>query len=435
MRILFTAIPTHSHIAPMLPLVDSAVRAGHDVAFVTGAEGIALVDRPGVDAAEMGPTWAESSRWYSDLLADTAPVFRTPGEALLHYVLHVFTGYLGPGLAAELIPFATRLKPDVVISETSEIAGRTAALLAGVPHIVHGFGPQQSGMIVPPVTDRIVRLQATYGIPEDVSRRWNQGLYLDIWPAVLDDDASKMFADVLPLRSAVVAPPLPADAVLEGLPHPQTVYVTLGTMFNATPAGARALQKLASVFHDMPVNAVITVGRDGDAAQLDQSRENVRVRHFVAQDALLPYVDAVLSHGGAGTALGALAHGVPHVMTPVATDQHRIAAKVAATGAGIVLDHEATVAEIRNAVHAVLHDRRFQDSARAAAPALRAIPDADQVLRQILAHVGGRRAGKATENGSAVAVPAAVALETHGCGGIPGGGVEEPAGTPPSRNP
>jgi UDP:flavonoid glycosyltransferase YjiC (YdhE family) len=410
MRILFTAIPTHSHIAPMLPLVDSAVRAGHEVIFVTGAEGIPLVDRSGVDAVEMGRTWAESSKWYGDLLEETRPSLRTPDEALLHYVLNVFTGYLATGMATELVPFAARRRPDVVISETSEIAGRAAAIHAGVPHIVHGFGPQQSATLVPPVTDDIIRLQASYGIPDDVSRRWNRGLYLDIWPAVLDDDSSKMFTEVLPIRSAVVAPARPADAVLDGLPHARTVYVTLGTMFNATPVGARALEKLASVFDQMPVNAIITVGRDGDVTRFDRSRENVRVRHFIPQDALLPYVDAVLSHGGAGTALGALAHGVPHVMMPIATDQHRIAAKVADAGAGIVIDDESSVEEIAAAVDAVLEDRRYTDGARAAAPILHAIPDADHVLNQVLDFVRSQGADRPIGIGSAVPTTGPAAL-------------------------
>jgi UDP:flavonoid glycosyltransferase YjiC (YdhE family) len=387
MRIMFTAIPTHSHIAPMLPFVDSAVRAGHEVTFVTGEEGMSLVDRPGVRAMEAGHSWAESSEWYDNLLTDTSPALNSPDEALLHFVLNVFSRFLAHGMAVELVPLVAELRPDVVISETSELAGRAAAAHAGIPHVVHGFGPQQSWDLVGPCTEAISRLQAAYGIPRAVSEGWNDELYLDVWPAVLDDTSRKMFGNVLPMRSAVVAPPLPADAVLVGLPHERTVYVTVGTMFNATASGVRALEKLTSVFDGFPVNAVVTVGRDGDVDRFDRAVENVRVRHFVQQDAVLPHVDAVLSHGGAGTSLGALAHGVPHVMMPIATDQHRIAERVASAAAGIVLAEEATVDGIRASVLEVLHDQRFRDGARAASPALRAIPDADEVLRTVLRYV------------------------------------------------
>jgi UDP:flavonoid glycosyltransferase YjiC (YdhE family) len=110
----------------------------------------------------------------------------------------------------------------------------------------------------------------------------------------------------------------------------------------------------------------------------------VRVRNFIPQDAVLPYVDAVLSHGGAGTALGALAHGIPHIMTPIATDQHRIAHRIAGAGAGLVLSQDSSIDQLRAAVHAALEDRRFADGARAMVPVLNAIPDADALLRDLV---------------------------------------------------
>jgi UDP:flavonoid glycosyltransferase YjiC (YdhE family) len=269
MKVLFTAIPTHSHIAPMLPLVDGAVRAGHDVTFVTGAEGIPLVERAGVRAIELGHTWAETTKWYGELLAATKPALQTPDDALLHYIVTVFVGHLTHGMAPGLIPLVAEIEPNLVISDTSELAGRIAALRAGVPHVVHGFGPQQSGEIVAPVGAAIAEVAAKYGVSEKVIRGWNDELYLDIWPAVVDDRSEKMFGNVLPLRPAVVSKALPADEVLHGLPFDRTVYVTLGTMFNSTESGARALEKLIAVFTDEQINAIVTVGRDGDVARFD----------------------------------------------------------------------------------------------------------------------------------------------------------------------
>lgn len=384
MKILFTAIPVHSHIAPMLPLVDSAVRAGHEVAFVTGAEGVPLVERAGVRTIELGHSWADSSLWYTALLGDTRPDLSNPDDALLHYIVNVFVRHLGHGMAPGLIPLVAEMSPHVVISDMSELAGRAAATLAGVPHIVHGFGPQQSGTIAAPVGDAIAEMQSAYGISEEVSRGWNEELYLDVWPAVVEDRSRKMFENVLPLLPAVVSPALAADEILHGMPFDRTVYVTLGTMFNTTASGAQALQKLISVFDDEQVNAIVTVGRDGDVARFDTGRENVRVRDFVPQNAVLPYVDAVLSHGGAGTALGALAHGIPQVMMPIATDQHRIAERIVDAGAGLVVSQDSSVEEIRSAVHAALSDRRFTEGAGAVAPLLGAIPDADALLRDLV---------------------------------------------------
>jgi hypothetical protein len=38
MRILFSATPAAGHVLPLLPLADAAADAGHEVAFLTGAE-------------------------------------------------------------------------------------------------------------------------------------------------------------------------------------------------------------------------------------------------------------------------------------------------------------------------------------------------------------------------------------------------------------
>ena len=388
MRILFSSIPTQSHIAPMLPLVASAVRAGHDVTFATGAEGIPLVALPGVHAVELGSTWAAAQAWYAQLTADPAYQPASPDEALVHYLVNMYGRYLGPRMAAAIVPFTATLKPDLVVAETGEFAGPTAALVAGVPFAVHGYGPQPAAAITPLVTAAIAAIHRSYGLDPSASTSWITAPYLDPWPRVLDDSSSSMFANPLPIRPAAVAPALPRHEVLDALPFQKTVYVTLGTMFNDTAAGRATLDKLIGVFETARLNAVVTVGRDGDLGRFARPADNIRIRDFVPQDAVIPYVDAVLSHGGAGTSLGALGHGVPHVMTPVASDQYRIAQKVADADAGIVLSPDASVDDIRTALHRVLSEESFDVAARAVGETLQAMPDADQALHQLLLAVG-----------------------------------------------
>jgi UDP:flavonoid glycosyltransferase YjiC (YdhE family) len=383
-RIVFTSIPAYSHIAPMLPLVDSAVRAGYEVSFVTGPEGIPWVTRPGVRVVEMGPSLAESVAWYGDLLSRSQPRTQNPDEALQHYVVNVLGRFLGLGMAATLVPMIAELAPEVVISETSELAGRAAALLAGVPHVVHGYGPQQSAELGLNVSEAIAAMQEPLGIAAGSRHSWRHELYLDVWPAAMEDSSEKMFSRVLPLRPAAVVEALPADPVLDGLPFDLTVYVTLGTTFNTSASGAAVLDKLISAFTGERINAIVTVGRDGEPARFANSGRNVRARHFVDQNAVIPYVDAVLSHAGAGTSLGALVHGKPHVMIPFETDQHRIAASVANAGAGLLLSAGAAEDDVRAALHTVVTDRSFMWRAQELAPVLQAIPSADEVLRELM---------------------------------------------------
>ena len=63
----------------------------------------------------------------------------------------------------------------------------------------------------------------------------------------------------------------------------------------------------------------------------------MRVRRFVPQAELLPHCTAVVTHGGSGSMLGALAHGLPLLVVPQGADQFSNADRVVAAGAGLAL--------------------------------------------------------------------------------------------------
>ncbi len=48
MRLLFTSTPLFGHFLPMLPLIDAATRAGHDVIVATGPDLAHEVTRRGL---------------------------------------------------------------------------------------------------------------------------------------------------------------------------------------------------------------------------------------------------------------------------------------------------------------------------------------------------------------------------------------------------
>jgi UDP:flavonoid glycosyltransferase YjiC (YdhE family) len=77
-------------------------------------------------------------------------------------------------------------------------------------------------------------------------------------------------------------------------------------------------------------------------------------------------VRVVVTHGGHGTVTAALACGVPLVCLPNRTsDQPALAAQLAALGAGVALDGDATTPEdIRAAVATVLSDASYATAAR-----------------------------------------------------------------------
>jgi len=124
---------------------------------------------------------------------------------------------------------------------------------------------------------------------------------------------------------------------------------------------------------------LVTVGPAGDPDLVGEVPANVRVERFVPQDEVLPRCAAVVCHGGSGTVLAALAHGVPLVCVPRAADQFVNAANVTRVGAGATLvDDEVTPDAVARAVAELLGPSAARLAAGTLAEEIAAMPsDAD----------------------------------------------------------
>ena len=97
-----------------------------------------------------------------------------------------------------------------------------------------------------------------------------------------------------------------------------------------------AVQSLA----DLPVRALLTVGRKFDLNLLGTVPANVHVEAWVDQHDVFVHASAMLCHGGSGTVFGALSAGVPMVVVPLFADQFVNGALVSASGAGLTVEAE-----------------------------------------------------------------------------------------------
>jgi UDP:flavonoid glycosyltransferase YjiC (YdhE family) len=201
----------------------------------------------------------------------------------------------------------------------------------------------------------------------------------------LGPDEQSLWADAQPLRPTT--PGLVADPALvrriARLPHARTVFVTLGTVYGGnTAALVAAVQGLQA----HAVNLVVALGAGGDAARIESCGEHVLVESFVPLASVLAVCSAVVSQGGSGVMLGALAQGLPQLMLPQGADQFRNAELCTATGAALALaPQEASPAAIGSAVGRLLTEGRFASAARRLGDQIAAMPDADSVLTALSA--------------------------------------------------
>jgi UDP:flavonoid glycosyltransferase YjiC (YdhE family) len=357
MRILFTACPMVGHVNTLLPLALAARRAGHTVAFATGLDLVDLVERVGLTAWSVGPTFAEAG-W--------------PPRSPLDFVV------AADKRCVDLLPRTERFRPDVVVFEETEAAGPVAAVRSGARMVRHGLGIAAGGTgdgtegglgaFAPILDDFGARWQVT-----DLAGAVQAAPYLSICPPSL---ASPARPNVRRLRPAL-SPPAPDDvlpAALATLPHPRTVHLTLGTVFGTTAVLAAALEGLLQ----LPVNIVVTTG----ASVLPPLPAHVVVARYLPHALLLPRCDLVVSQGGAGILFGALANGLPQLVLPQAADQPANAAAVERTGAGLALS-TVTPERVRDAARQLLAEPGHAARAREIRAEIAAMPEADAVVSEL----------------------------------------------------
>ncbi len=196
----------------------------------------------------------------------------------------------------------------------------------------------------------------------------------------LDYPARVIHAGPLGIRRRATAPTAGG-----GQDAPPCVLLSFSTtVMDGQPA---LIQRACDAIGDLGVDAILTLGNVVPPSTVTVP-SNVEILSFADHDALLPHCAAVVSHGGLGTVLRALAHGVPMVLLPLGREQPVNADRVAALGAGIHLDADSPPREIRASLERLLADPAFSDAAAAAARRIAADePDraAVEALEQVAA--------------------------------------------------
>lgn len=371
MRLLITSVPALGHLHPVLPLALAAAAAGHDVRVATGPDQASWVTRCGAVAVPAGLTHDAMVQQVSSR-GLTGP--ERPREQ--------FTTIAVPPMATDLLDLAQTWRPDLVVHEEAEYAAPLMAALLGLPCVTHSWpspARQAAGreLLDEPLSEVWRRLGAQGPV------RQTGDLYLDACPALLQyPDALEALPRVVAVHpSGFDGPQQAAPAWLASLPRP-AVYVTLGTV----PAFSQPelLQRLVDAASEVAAGVVVSTGPN-PADVIQSPHDGVHALQYLPQSLVLPRVDAVVGHGGAGTTVGALLHARPVLVVPgLAPSQRASAERVAAAGVGLRVDWEqATPDLLRAAIGALLTDRRLAEAATAARAEIDRLPRPSDVVRML----------------------------------------------------
>ena len=137
------------------------------------------------------------------------------------------------------------------------------------------------------------------------------------------------------------------------------IVVSLGSTYQRQE---KAFAAIVEALGKLPVRGLAMLGElDPPAARCPP---NVTLVRSAPHAAVLPLASAVLCHGGHGTVMKALAHGLPVVVLPFGRDQKDNGARIEAAGAGLALSPGSGPARIAAAIRRVLEEPGFGEGAR-----------------------------------------------------------------------
>jgi UDP:flavonoid glycosyltransferase YjiC (YdhE family) len=293
-------------------------------------------------------------------------------------------------------------QPDVIVRESWEYASTLVADMYAIPVVRVALGlaalDAWSTELVAPTLDA---LRADFGLPADPrGDRLRDTPLLTMMPALLDRDPAAGAAAPVIRRYRHADPVL---TVRDSAPLPDwwpgnadpLVYLSLGSVAGqAHMPYFPALYRLAiDALADLPIRLLVTIGDRPDPADLGPVPAHVHVARWVPQEAVLPHAAVAIVHGGYGSTLGALAHGVPSIALPLfSIDQWANAEAVQRAGAGVALGSDrhtrlvmdlpdaATIAGLAPAVARLLHETAPRRRSQEIAAAMAALPPVDAAV-------------------------------------------------------
>lgn len=337
------------NLPPLLGAASVLARRGHEVTFLASERTRDEVERLGFPASAYRRT--------------AEPDTRIPFERQAEQIMATAAGV---DVALDARDVLEDVRPDLAIADCMLPAALAAARATCTPAVslVHFlYGLARTTMLRDGggfTTDlrTLAKTHETLGLGpiRDGLAAWEAvELLLVTAPRWLDLDAGAP-------EHVVHAGPL--DVRTHDAPPRRRVLLTFSTtVMDDQPA---LVDRVCAAVTALDVHAVLTLGPALDRDQLDVP-DPIEVLDFGDHDRLMPACAAVVGHGGLGTTLRALAHGVPQLLLPLGRDQAFNARRIEELGAGIALPPDAPPDAIRAELRTLLTQPRFATAARRAA--------------------------------------------------------------------
>lgn len=357
MRMLFTFAGGSGHLEPLLPIARAAELAGHTVALAGRPWMIPEVETLGFPAFAAGSDVGRTPK--------RLPLAEVNLDRDILAAGNGFGGRIARERAVDILPLCAAWRPDLIVSEELDFGPMVVAERLGLPSatvlVIAAGSFLRSDVAAEPLNE----VRAEHGLPPDPDLAMpNRYLVLSPFPPSYRDPAFPLPATAHAVR-LLTCDTARNDAVppwITRLDTAPTIYFTLGTIYNMESGDL--FHRVLAGLRDLPVNLIVTVGRDIDPEEFGPQPTHVHIERYVPQAVLLPHCHLVISHAGSGSVMGALAHGLPMVLIPMGADQPLNADRCAALGVAQVLDAvAATPQAVGEAISRVLKNPAYRQAA------------------------------------------------------------------------
>lgn len=322
-RFLFVTLPLLGHLdwGGLLATARELVRRGNAVAWASEVAIQPTVTGLGVDFLPV-----QVSGWHAQpALPAGVPQPLRQQRAL--------DAWLSPTSVADAVaalrPVARAWRPHVIVVEPYAAAGAVVAEQEGLALAVAGRPalPDLIPSAPGPAAVRIAELCKSLGV---AGRYWDLGRGQIRSPWLhLDFFSRRWYADLPAIagQTRFVGGRAPSPAALDP-DQPPVVLITLGSLFNQDPAFFQTAAEAVFLEGGQPLVVTGSQEEAVDPVLVQRLPAGTEIRTWVAFDATLPRLAALIHHGGVGTTHAALRHGLPQLAVPHAGDQGAQAGRI-----------------------------------------------------------------------------------------------------------
>jgi MGT family glycosyltransferase len=342
-------------------------RRGHRVVFVVEESFAGALEERGFEERLMrlqppAETEEEPGQFWKDFIRDTGPVFRKPTiEQLEGFVQPTWQALIDGSKHVDdrLREIFEDVCPDVIVEDN--VVGFSAVMTAGCPwvRIVSCNPLELPDPDLPPVFsgyptgdragwdefreeyarthrdmhgdfDEFMRERGCPPLPELEFIHRSPHLNLLLYPEEADYERSRPLGPMWERLHSCVRKEGAGDF---HAPHGDgaLVYLSLGSLGSAD---VELMQRLVDLLAAGGFRAIVSKGPQHDQIELRDGQEGAEL---VPQPAILPMVDAVITHGGNNTVTECLHFGKPMVLLPLFWDQYDNAQRMDELGFGVRL--------------------------------------------------------------------------------------------------